>query len=61
MKTTADEHLEIAKTCIADAVKNLSEIVVHQCNGHDEFTSAYQDKIKRAFFALIEVRNEFDT
>ena len=58
--TIADEKLESAKTHVRDAIKDLSEIVVQQCQGHDEFNSVYRNTIKQKLASLIEIRDELD-
>ena len=57
VRTTADEHLDSAKQHIKDAVKDLSEIVVEQCWGHDEYREEYSEELKRIFRELLEIRD----
>ena len=55
--TTADEQLENAKENIQSAIKNLSEIVVDQCWGADEYKREFRDKLRKTHFELLELRD----
>lgn len=55
-KTTADEKLDKAKENIKDAIENLSEILIHECYGWEEYTSDYQLKLDNAFNALRKIK-----
>ena len=55
--TTADERRNEAVESIKDAIRSLSEIVVNQCHGHDDWGPEYQGNLKRSLLELIEIRD----
>ena len=55
--TTADEHLDSAKENIQSAIKNLSEIVVEQCWGSEEYNQGFRDTLRKTHFELLELRD----
>ena len=54
--TTADERLNDAKDNIQSAIKNLSEIVIEECWGAEEFSSEFSATLRKALSEMIEVR-----
>jgi hypothetical protein len=54
--TTADEHLESARDNVSSAIRHLSEIVIEECWGHDEFVDEYRARIEQAFDQLRAVK-----
>ena len=54
--TTADEKLQNAKEEINSAIKNLSEIVINQVWGYDEYREEYFDKMQSALTELLKIR-----
>jgi hypothetical protein len=54
--TRADECLDEAREHIRKAIKCLSEIVVDECWGHDEFRPEFSAAIETAFVQLTAVR-----
>lgn len=59
VSTRADENLDAVRKHIEEATKLLSEIVVDQCWGHDEFSPEYKKKIKDLFLYFLELKDEF--
>lgn len=57
VSTEADNHRDGAIDGVKDAIRHLSEIVVNQCHGHDDYSDAYQDVLRRSLADLIEVRD----
>ena len=55
--TTADERRDDAVRSIKDAIRSLSEIVIEQCSGHDDWNAEYQGKLKQTLLELIEIRD----
>lgn len=60
VRTTADEHLEMALKDINSAIRALSEIVVSQCSGHDSWNEEYHAKIRESFSSLLEIRQKLE-
>lgn len=58
MPTPADKRLDTAREHLRETIKALSEIVVHQTDGTDEFTEAFRSKLRRSMDTLIQVRDE---
>lgn len=56
--TTADEKLNQARASVADAIRSLSEIVIGECWGSDEFTVETQTRLHKSLMSLIEIRND---
>lgn len=57
VRTTADEHLDLAKEALNTSIKELSEIVISQCWGYDEFTPDATNALNYALSRLIHVRD----
>lgn len=57
MKTTADEHLDLAREALGTAIKELTELVINQCYGWDDFTQTTKDKTAEALVQLLNVRD----
>jgi hypothetical protein len=56
VKTTADQHLEIARDAVEEAIRELTEIVVHECSGHNDFTPEYRTALENTFQQLLQIR-----
>lgn len=56
VRTTADEQLESAKDNIQSAIKNLSEIVIEECWGSEDFSSEFSVILRKALSEMVEVR-----
>lgn len=56
MRTTADEKLHSAKEHIKDAIKCLSEIVVDECYGHDEYDESWKREFYDSLKDLISIK-----
>jgi len=56
VRTTADEKLEQAKHHVLEAIKALQEIVVGECDGHDDYRQDYEESIHWAHQQLLEIR-----
>jgi hypothetical protein len=55
--TTADEKLSSALDDVRSAISHLSDIVVNQCSGHDDFTDTKRENINTSFHELIVIRD----
>jgi hypothetical protein len=53
--TTADEKRDAAKDNIKAAIKNLSEIIVDEVWGSDDFNQEYKTKLFLAMSTLLEI------
>jgi hypothetical protein len=58
MKTTADENRESAVNHIRDAITNIAEIIVHECEGSNDFNTGFKGKLKDSLTQLIEIRDK---
>lgn len=58
VETEADRQRDKAQECVMDAVAALSEIVVKQCDGHDEWKPEYRAKLSDWFQRLLAIRDE---
>jgi hypothetical protein len=56
VRTTADEKRDAAKDHVDAAIKNLSEIVIDQVYGSNEFSQEYNKRLFLAMSTLIEIR-----
>jgi hypothetical protein len=57
VQTTADDRRDEAVNHVKEAIRCLSDIVVDQCHGHDDWTPEYQGNLKRSLLELIEIRD----
>jgi hypothetical protein len=60
VSTAADTHIASAKEHIRAALRELNEVVVMQCWGHDDFNDDYQADLKMAHKQLIDLRDLLD-
>lgn len=60
VRTSAQENRDDAKKDINDAIKQLSEIVIDEIYGWDEFTSEYLETLKDILFKLLEIKKELE-
>ena len=58
MTTTADEKLDQARECVKVACEALSDIVIGECHGHDQFVSGYTHMLSGQLIALLHVKKE---
>ncbi len=58
VQTTADEHRDAARENVRDAIRNLSQIVVEQCWGHDEYRAGYRTALSESFQELIAIQEK---
>jgi hypothetical protein len=56
--TTADEKLKSARDHVEGAIAALSEIVVDQCWGHDDFNGEFAKQIEESFDLLRQIRKK---
>lgn len=56
VRTTSDEHLDSARGHIHEAIRDLSQIVVERCWGHDEYNAETQRNIRETLVELISLR-----
>lgn len=59
VQTTADDHLDSAREHIASALEDLSEIIVKECWGHDDFNEEWRKKIHQTFQDLLKMKKRF--
>ena len=55
--TTADEQKDSAIEHIKEAIKNLGEIIINQCWGHDDYSDDYSTGLKQSLIELITIRD----
>ena len=55
MTTNADRLRDSAAEHVNHAARDLAEILVNKCSGHDEFTEEYQGALREALNKLMEV------
>ena len=54
--TMADEKVESAREHINEAIKDLSEILVNECPGHNDFSLAFIERMDIAFAELRKIK-----
>jgi hypothetical protein len=54
--TTADEHLEVVKQKVQEALTELIQVTILRCWGHDEYTQEYKQRLKQAQYKLDEIK-----
>lgn len=52
----ADKNLVSAKEYVDSAIESLAAIVVHECDGYDEFTESFTSKMRDSMIELIAIR-----
>jgi hypothetical protein len=57
VNTTADDHRDEAVENVKRAISSLSEIVIEQCAGHDDWKDEYRATLKKSLLGLIEIRD----
>ena len=60
METTAHRKLTSAKAHLKESIKELADIVIDECDGHDEYGEDYRDTIKESMYSLINVSRELE-
>ena len=60
VRTTADEKVDSIREHIDGALKDLSEILVDECDGHDEFNESFTDKLDLAFEGFRKMKKMLD-
>lgn len=58
--TTADERLNSAAEHVKAALSDLSDIVISECWGHDDFRADYRAGIETAFSNLMTVKTQLN-
>lgn len=58
VKTSADEHLDKVKENISSSIEELSQIVIHECWGHDQFNIEYREKLEEVFTQLRKIKRD---
>lgn len=58
VRTTADEKLDAAREAVQTALVALSDIIVDECYGHDEYKPEFRQQLGEAFGALLAVRGK---
>lgn len=57
--TTADERLDTVKASLREAILALTDIVVNDCYGSNDYNTEYSDKFPYALSELIKLRGMF--
>jgi hypothetical protein len=60
VRTTADEKRDSACEHVEAAIKDLSEILIDKCWGHDCYTREYYEGLERAFKRLCKTHQLLD-
>lgn len=55
VQTTADENLNSIREHINESIKDLGDIVVDQCWGHDEFNEDFLKDLRKTFNSLLDI------
>ena len=55
-ETDADRRLTSAKEHVREAIKDLGEIVVNQCYGHDGYEDEYAVELAAILQELVDIR-----
>lgn len=55
VRTTADEKLDEARDAVKIALKALTEIVIEDCWGHDEFSTSRFASIEASYQELLVI------
>lgn len=58
VRTRADECRDEAREYIRNAAKALSEIVVDECWGNDDFNDAYRRDLAEVFVTLMQLKKK---
>lgn len=56
MRTEADEKLDLARDYVRGAIENLAAIVIAECRGAEEFTTAFADALHSSLNDLLNIR-----
>lgn len=48
----ADIKLDNARDQVNDAIRELSEILIHECSGHEEYRKEFKENLEEAFIML---------
>ena len=54
---TSAVRIESARGCIQDAIRELTAIVVEECDGYREFSPGYQMTLMEVFQKLVALRD----
>lgn len=58
MRTIADEKLDGVKDYVTSAIEDLSEIIVDECPGSDQYTSKLSETLHEIFNLLLNIRQK---
>lgn len=56
VQTTADMYLNHVYKDVNTSIQNLSSVIVHQCEGHDEYAEHFIVELNESLMKLLEVR-----
>jgi len=56
--TTADMKITSAREHVAAAIKDLTEILIDECWGHDELSEEYKVILEKTFNHLRQIKRE---
>jgi hypothetical protein len=57
VRTTADEEKEKAVEALGDAIRYLSELVIHRCSGYTDYSEEYRKGLIKSFMDLVDIRD----
>jgi len=58
VRTTADEQLDSAKKDIRTAIQSISDIIINQCWGWDEYSGESQENMREVLNDLLKVKTK---
>lgn len=60
MRTTSDEKVETAKDNVKAAILGLTEVIVGEASGWDEYRADYKQVLRQTLKGLLDVKGEWD-
>lgn len=58
VRTLADEKLDETRENINSAIKSLSDIVIGECSGHDDYTTEFRMVLGDSLHDLLKLREK---
>lgn len=56
MTTDADRRIDEARDATKAAIVALSDVLINECHGHDEYRDEFTERLEQAFASLQQAR-----
>lgn len=60
MTTDADYNLNLARKSLQEALVALSEVVIHNCAGYEEYKEEFRDEMYQCYVELVNIKRRLE-